>query len=262
MMTHDEAHDLLAAFSLDAMETDELRAIEDHLAGCPRCRAEVDAHREVAAALGNSVEPLPEGLWETISRRLPDRHDGERPPMPMLVRDEFTDGEATADRHRPSAFRSTRARFTTLASVAAAAAAVVAVLGVNLAHADNQLAHARGVIDGTSHTAVMAAEETPGHKDVSLENANHQQLASFVTVPSGQGYLVKSALPKLPPGETYQLWGVVQGQPISLGLLGQKPHMVTYTLAGSVRPSKLGITIEPAGGSAVPTKSMLASGIL
>jgi hypothetical protein len=38
--------------------------------------------------------------------------------------------------------------------------------------------------------------------------------------------------------------------------------MVTYTLAGSIRPSKLGITIEPAGGSAVPTKSMLASGIV
>jgi anti-sigma-K factor RskA len=262
MITHEEAHDLLAAFSLDAMETNELRAIEDHLAECPRCRAEVDAHREVAAALGNSVEPLPEGLWESISSRLPDRHDGERPPMPVLLRNEVMAGEATADRHRPTAFRSARARFFTLAATAAAAAAVVAVLGVNLVQADNQVAHLRGALDETSHTAVLAAEETLGHKDVTLESADHQQLARFVTVPSGQGYLVTSALPKLPPGETYQLWGVVQGQPISLGLLGQKPQMVTYTLAGSVRPSKLGITIEPAGGSAVPTKSMLASGIV
>jgi anti-sigma-K factor RskA len=136
------------------------------------------------------------------------------------------------------------------------------VLGVNLVQADNQVAHLRGALEETSHTAVLAAEETPGHKNVTLESAAHQQLARFVTVPSGQGYLVTSALPTLPAGETYQLWGVVQGQPISLGLLGQKPHMVTYTLAGSIRPSKLGITIEPAGGSAVPTKSMLASGIV
>jgi anti-sigma-K factor RskA len=262
MITHEEAHDLLAAFSLDAMETDELQVIEDHLAECPRCRAEVDAHREVAAALGNSVEPLPEGLWETISSRLPDRHDGERPPMPVLLRDESAGGGAAADRRRPRASRSGRARFLTLASVAAAAAAVVAVLGLNLVNADNQVAHLQGVIDGTSRSAVLAAEETPGHKDVSLANADDQQLARFVTVPGGQGYLVKSALPKLPDGETYQLWGVVQGQPISLGLLGRNPQMVTYTLAGSARPSKLGITIEPAGGSAVPTKSMLASGIV
>ena len=73
MMTHEEASELLAVFALDAVDSDEHEQIEAHLAECPRCRAELDAHREVAAALGNSVEPLPEGLWSSIASRLPPR---------------------------------------------------------------------------------------------------------------------------------------------------------------------------------------------
>ena len=77
---------------------------------------------------------------------------------------------------------------------------------------------------------------------------------------TGQGYLVKSNLPTLPATKTYQLWGVINGRAISLGLLGQAPHAVAFSLAGSPQPSKLGITVEPAGGSVVPTGAMLAAG--
>src|ERR1700679_113850 len=96
-MTHDEVSELLGAFALDAVEYDEFEEIEAHLAECPRCRAEVDAHREGAAALANSVEPLPDGLWESIATRLPTRHDEVAPPMPLLVR-ASDDGEATTTR--------------------------------------------------------------------------------------------------------------------------------------------------------------------
>ena len=88
MMSHQEAAELLAVFALDALEGDEHELIEAHLAECPRCRAELDAHREVAAALGNSVEPLPEGLWSSIAGALPPHRDQEPPPMPTLVRDQ------------------------------------------------------------------------------------------------------------------------------------------------------------------------------
>ena len=96
MMSHEEAAELLAVFALDAVEPDEHELIEAHLAECPRCRAELDAHREVAAALGNSVEPLPEGLWSSIASALPPRRDEEPPPMPTLVRDHTADETAAA----------------------------------------------------------------------------------------------------------------------------------------------------------------------
>ena len=147
-----------------------------------------------------------------------------------------------------------------MASLAVAAAAVAAVLGVNLVDANNQVAQLQGAIGETAHTAVVAALETQGHKVVNLKSTSGKQLAEFVVLPSGQGYLVDSRLPELSSKETYQLWGVVNGQTISIGVLGRSPHLVTFTLAGSPEESRLGITAEPAGGSILPSQAMLASG--
>ncbi len=80
-MKHDEAYELLAALSLDAVEADEREAIEAHVLGCPRCRSELDALLDVAGALGNSVEPLPEGLWTSISSRIYDADDDVHGPF-------------------------------------------------------------------------------------------------------------------------------------------------------------------------------------
>jgi anti-sigma-K factor RskA len=271
MMSHRQASELLAVFALDAVDDDEHEMIEAHLAECPRCRAELDAHREVAAALGNSVEPLPEGLWSSIAGALP-RPDEEPPPMPVLLRDQAVEADEAdeADDDAPvtvtafrtpgragrRASRSSRGRMFSLASIAVAAAAVAAVLGINLVHDNNQISH----LQHSGTAAAAAALQVPGHKVVDVEGAGHVVLAKFVVLPRGQGYLVQSNLPALPSAQTYQLWGVFNGRAISLGLLGQAPHGAGFTFAGSQRPSKLGITVEPAGGSVLPTGSMLAAG--
>jgi anti-sigma-K factor RskA len=259
MMTHEQASELLAVYALDAVESEEHEQIESHLAGCPRCRAELDAHREVAAALGNSVEPLPEGLWSSIASRLPPRPDEEPPPMPSLVREGPGGEEPPAAGFRPASprrLRPSRGRLISVASFAVAAAAVAAVLGVNLVHDNNRISNLQNGVTASAAAALRA----PGHKVVDVVSATHVELARFVVLPTGQGYLVKSNLPTLSATKTYQLWGVIKGRAISLGLLGQAPHGVAFTLAGSPQPSKLGITVEPAGGSVVPTGSMLAAG--
>ena len=259
MMTHQQASELLAVFALDAVDSDEQEMIEAHLAECPRCRAELDAHRDVAAALGNSVEQLPEGLWSSIASRLPARPAEEPPPMPTLVRE----GSAPEARRatsfrtaRPVPRRASRGRLFSVASLAVAVAAVAAVLGVNLVHANNQISSLNHAIPASA----AAALKVQGHKVVDVESARHVELAQFVVVPGGQGYLVKSNLPTLSSAKTYQLWGVINGRAISLGLLGQDPHGAAFSLGGSSHPSTLGITVEPAGGSVVPTGSMLAAG--
>jgi anti-sigma-K factor RskA len=261
VIAHEEANGLLATFSLDAVERAEHEQVERHLSECPRCRAELDAHRDVAAAMGNSVEPLPEGLWSMISSRLPARHDQELPPMPTLRHEELAPaGVETPPSNELSFRRPSRRRTAVVGSVAAAAAVVATILGVNLVSADNQVAHLQGALSETGHTAVTAALQTPGHRVVNLESAQHHQLAQFVVLLDGQGYLVHSALPTLSSKDTYQLWAVVSGQPISLGLIGRHPNQVTFTLAGARRPATLGLTVEPEGGSVVPTSTMLASG--
>jgi anti-sigma-K factor RskA len=133
---------------------------------------------------------------------------------------------------------------------------VAAVLGVNLVHDNNQISNLRHT---DADSAVSIALHTHGAKVVTAEGAGHAKLAKFVVTPSGQGYLLQADLPKLPAKETYQLWGVINGQPISLGLLGRSPQSSAFSLAGSQKASKLGITVEPAGGSVVPTSAMVAT---
>ena len=53
MITHDRAHELLAAVALDAVESIEDDQIESHVNECPRCATELIALRDVASALGN-----------------------------------------------------------------------------------------------------------------------------------------------------------------------------------------------------------------
>ena len=83
-MNHDDAYELLAALSLDAVDGDERRELLAHVEECPRCQGELDALREVAGALGNSVEALPDQLWSAISGRLYETRDAP-PPLAVLA---------------------------------------------------------------------------------------------------------------------------------------------------------------------------------
>ncbi len=255
-MSHDEASELLGAYALDAVDGEEFTELEAHLATCPRCRAELDSLREVAAAMGNSVEPLPEGLWSSIASRLPERHDDEPPPMPQLVSPEGR----SPFRPPPTDSRNRRRRnaVTTLGAIAVAAAAVAIVLGIGLVRADNRVSGLQAAAGQTS--TVSAALRAPGHKLVDLDTTSHTQLAQFVVLPDGRGYMVSSTMPPLSAKETYQLWGIVGSEPISLGTLGDAPQQAAFTMAGSRRPSRLSITAEPSGGSVIPTSPVLATG--
>jgi anti-sigma-K factor RskA len=62
----------------------------------------------------------------------------------------------------------------------------------------------------------------------------------------GHGYLIADALPELPADRTYQLWGVINDQAISLGVLGHNPELETFSVDGPV--TTLVITNEVAGG--------------
>jgi anti-sigma-K factor RskA len=95
---------------------------------------------------------------------------------------------------------------------------------------------------------------------VDLDTPSHVQLARFVVLPDGRGYLVSSSAPTLSADQTYQLWGIVGKEPISLGLLGDSPRQAAFTMAGATRPSQLSITAEPSGGSVSPTGPILATG--
>jgi hypothetical protein len=254
MMSHDEASELLAVAALHAVDAETLSAIEEHAATCPRCQSELDGYRAVAAALGNSVEELPEGLWTNISSQLWERK-GDAAAMPPLVI-----GDAPAEIVAIDVARRSRRIRMAVASFAFAAAASIVVLALSLTSAQHHVTNLQTALKVASRSAVQRAMATPGHQVVDLTSATDQRLAKFVMLPDGTGYLVKSSMPALASNETYQLWGVVKGSPVSIGVMGSSPGQVTFTLSSSPGPTELAVTVQKAGGSLTPAKTFVASG--
>ena len=221
-MTHHEADELLGAYALDAVDGEERADFEAHLTSCPRCRVELDALREVAAAMGTTVERPPESLWPKIAGSVgggapPSR---VRPPVPPPLRGSPADRSSWAR-------RAGRRQSLVLGALATAAVVVALVLGLSLAHADRRI----GQLQSAARRPAPVAEAlaTPGHRLVELRTSSQAEVARLILVPDGRGYLVSSALPSLGGGRTYQLWGIVGRTPISLGLLGSSPRQAAFT---------------------------------
>ncbi len=151
--------------------------MESHLKECPRCASELAALRDVASALGNGVEPVPEGLWSAISRRLNlSEHEESTPPdLKVLPRTGMTDNAARSPGAAPRS-RTGRRYLMVVTSVAAAAAAAAAVLGFSLVRTADENGRLQAQF-GSNSSSVVAALETPGHTLVSLHGANHAELA-------------------------------------------------------------------------------------
>jgi anti-sigma-K factor RskA len=252
MMIHDDAFDLLAPLALDALDVEARNEVEEHVATCPRCQAELDGLREVATAMGTTYEPLPEALWGKISSRLYEREGAEASMVPALQFDEMKLSGALA--RRPGISR--RAKIA-LGTVLLVAAAVILILALNLASATNQVTNLQ---QAQGQSEIARALATPGHEVATLMDSRHQDLAEFVMLPDGRGYLISSTLPSLSSRYTYQLWGIVKGSPVSIGVMGRSPSDVTFTLVSSPSPTALAVTVEPAGGSLTPAKKLVASG--
>ena len=79
---------------------------------------------------------------------------------------------------------------------------------------------------------------------------------------SGEIMLNGMAMPKLSDDEQYQLWALVDGQPLDLGVISKDWDGGTNRLAhlkGLKELSAYAITIEPLGGKPTPTLEKLTA---
>lgn len=258
---HDEVESLLGAYALDAVDDRERELVESHLERCPRCRAEVDAFMEVAAALGNSIDPVPAELWARIAGRLDLSAPGDATLLEIRARARQQIA-GFAPRRVGAGATAVPARWQrrALVGLAAAAAVALALVSLSLSNANSKveqlqaLAASRG-----AGAAAEAALADPAHRLVELRGAGGAQLATVVVSPTGTGYLLASHLAPLAATKTYQLWARIDSRPISLGLLGPRPARDAAFRVGTAATALL-VTVEPAGGTARPSGSAVALG--
>lgn len=237
--SHEEISELLGAYALHAVDPDERDRVERHLAGCPRCQAEVRDHREVAALLGNSGGDAPDGLWDRIASTL------EETPPPLRLRVAGTT-PATSPARRATG----PVGWVAAAALAAAAVAVIALLGVKVVRQDDQIDRiSQALADDAVLGAANLALVDPAATESRLTSPDGSLAVPVVVLPNGTGYLMAGDLPALDPDRTYQLWGQTGSGLISLGLLGADPPAVLpFQVSGEV--AALAITEEVAGGVA------------
>jgi anti-sigma-K factor RskA len=246
-LSHAELEALLGSYALDAVDGPEAEAVELHLLECPRCRAEVAEHREVAALLGNVGTQAPEQLWDRIAASL------EEAPPDL--------GVGAVSELRPPRRAIRRRLVVGLAGIAAAAALVIGLLAFQVHRLDNRVNTLAQATPGHGLSQVAtAAVLDPQARRVDLRGAQGSQSVEGVVLPNGNGYLVKVDLHPLSSGQTYQLWAMRGTRQISLGVLGGNPQQAAFSLGSPSGASTLAVTVEPSGGVTSPTSPAVVSG--
>lgn len=242
----DDARDLLAAYALDAVDDFERRAVERLLDRDPRARAELAAFRATAARLGGAVAvPPPDRVREDVLAAL-GRTAQDAPAAPGST--DLGHGAGAADRAggaaRPAARRAPR-RGLVLAAAAAAVLAVAVPSGI----AWDQ--HGRAVQAEAEADRLAAALADPGAQVLRAAVTGGGQATAVLS--GDDGVLLLDDVATLPAGRVYQLWTMREGTPRPAGLLRPQDGDVR-ALAEDYRPGDgLAVSVEPAGGSAVPT---------
>ena len=230
----EDLHVLTGSYVLDAISDTEREEFERHLQHCPACEAEVRGMRETAARLALACAvTAPARMEQQVlaatyrTRQLPPLSaDRPRRAMPRLV---------------PRVPR----RLAMLAVAASVAAAVA--LGITELTAQHQLDQARA----TAIARVVTAS------DAHVATARTSAGGSVTVVTSAalrEAVVSTSGMASLPSSRVYQVWVMSPSGARSAGLMHG-----SSLLASAVRPGdRIGITVEPAGGTARPTTTPVA----
>ncbi|HZP53548.1 anti-sigma factor [Actinocrinis sp.] len=278
-----DVHTLTGAYVCDALAPAEREAFEEHLAQCSACSQEVAELREVTAVLGKAVALEPPARLKSavdarvaVTRQLPPEVSGEfydsrsgstsesgasGGPLPEAERsaaDQSNAGQSDAERSNaqvtPIGDAPSRRRRRGLAWSGWAAAAVLAGVAIGLGvHSASQqrqlnaLSQQAGVVQqllsAPDARSGRAAVRTGGTAMVLDSRSRDEAVISF------------TGLSAPPTGKTYQLWmigptGARSGGLLTVPATGNPNPVVAHGLGDA---QTIGLTVEPAHGSAQPT---------
>lgn len=280
-MSHEEYKEMLAEYALGALDANESRALEQHLATCAACRAELAAWQDTTSALAFSarlVEPPPavrSRLLESISRtqaqpsidktkRGVSLKETKAPASPVSATPATTTTNVIPmpERARPRLLQ----RFGALAAALLFAAFLIALVVVwnrnramqtemarlsrDLQTTQEQLRHEREISE------MFTAPDTRVATLTGTEMAPRAQ-ARLAYNKAGSAMMIVERLPPAPAGMDYQIWFIADGKPMPGGVF--KPDATGHAEMRDRMPAAaqgsaaFAITLEPQGGTLSPT---------
>jgi anti-sigma-K factor RskA len=253
---HDEQA-LAAAYVLGALDADERRAFEAHLATCVVCGEEVRSLSGVVNELAFSAPP------RTPRPELRERVLSSLTARPQAVRS----AEERPSRTPAWLWWPLAASLVLTAGLAAYSWQLqqrVAVLEARLDDAERRAGVSERAMRDAQRTAdqaqtAMAVLAAPDMVRIDLAGLPPARQATGRALWSRNRGLVFTAtnLPVVPPDRTYQVWVVTANAAVSAGLLtpdtsGRATEFFT-TPPDIAPPVAVAVTVEPAGGVPAPT---------
>jgi anti-sigma-K factor RskA len=226
-----DLHTLSGAYAINALSPQEAEAFREHLAACSACRDEVRELQEAAAMMGASEAMSAPAHLKARVMQAADR----TPQQPPKVSDI---GTAPTKRRAPKFL------------LAAAAVALIVAAGFGITQVQQPP-------DSVLAAPVAQVFEAPDAHQATMETSNGGTI-SVATSPSlGKMAVDTDELPDLEGGQTYQLWAISDGTPQSAGLLEDPDAGAAMDMPA--QGIEVAITIEPSGGSELPTTDPIMS---
>jgi len=214
-----DLHELTAAYALDALDDDERREFEDHLARCERCREDLSRFSDTAGALAYAVEtPAPS---PALRVRILDEVRRERRVVVPLRRPRLVMGAA-----------------------AGIAAAIAIGFGLWSASLSDELDRTRAALEVLADPA----------RSVELEGA----AGRLVVGDDGMAALVVRGLAPAPAGKTYEIWVIEDDRPRPAGLFDEAGEVVLLDRRVP-DDATVAVTVENDGGVGAPTTDPIFS---
>jgi anti-sigma-K factor RskA len=220
--------ELIAGQALYALSAEDSERVALHVAECERCRVQLREAEALAASLAYAVAPAapPPDLRARLLAAVEPVVAAPPPVEPVVAA-----APATAPRREKPARTGWWPRFSTFAVPVLA----VAVTGLVLWNVS-----LRGDLNSLTRN---------------LQHAQAVPLGNVGTVVtgSGGGATIYARIARAPAGKTYEAW-VIHGKAAVPAGLFQGGGTLTLKLTAPAEPGDvIAITIEPAGGSKVPT---------
>ena len=225
-LTCAQIEELMPSYVVDALVEEERCSFLAHLAECRRHDDDMAAYRALESRLTSAIDPVaPAAQVRSSLLRSFDALVAAGAPA-----EEATSRPASRGR----VLRLMRAPVFAY-GLAAAFLALAIGLGAMAIGSDG---------GGASLTRVAISQ---GNMTLKVSYLPDQQLA-----------VLEMNMPQLPANRTYQAWRIVDGRPVSLGVMGQGgPSLVAFNVDLS-RAAAVALSVEPTGGSATPTEVVLA----
>jgi len=241
MLWREPAHSIAGAYALDALDEAETDRFERHLRGCASCRDDVRGFTVVADALAEAVTGVPPaGLRDQVLAVVSGtRQRSSEVPVRRAGRG--------VRKTRPAP-RSPWLPRLALAAGAAGLAASAVLGGVTVA-----AQHGQSTVQAQAQ-AIAAVLSAPDARLVSAPTSAGGSATVVASVRQGTMVFTSSGLRSLPGSRVYQLWFI--------GRTTRSAGLVPASISGRTAPvvasglsagDKIGVTVEPAGGSSAPT---------